>query len=176
MAMQLEEKKAIVVEVNGAASTALSAVVADYRGMTVSQMTRLRVRARDANVYIKVVRNTLARRAVEGTEFECLREALAGPSLLVLSRDDPGAGARLLKDFGKETDKLQVRAIALGGRLMGPEQLEAVASLPTRNQALAMLLGVMKAPVAKLARTLNEIPAKLVRTLAAVRDKKEASG
>ena len=87
-----------------------------------------------------------------------------------------GAGARLLKDFGKETDKLSVRAIALGGRLMGPDQLEAVASLPTRNQALAMLLGVMKAPVAKLARTLNEIPAKLVRTLAAVRDKKEASG
>lgn len=176
MALQLEDKKVIVAEVNGAAATALSAVLADYRGMTVSQMTRLRAKARDANVYVKVVRNTLARRAVEGTDFECLREALTGPSLLVLSRDDPGAGARLLKDFTKDTDRLSVRAIALGGKLMGPEQLEAVASLPTREQALAMLLGVIKAPIGKLARTLNEIPAKLVRTLAAVREQKEAAG
>ena len=176
MALQLEDKKVIVAEVNGAAATALSAVLADYRGMTVSQMTRLRAKARDANVYVKVVRNTLARRAVEGTDFECLREALAGPSLLVMSRDDPGAGARLLKDFAKETDRLSVRAIALGGKLMGPEQLDAVASLPTRDQALAMLLGVMKAPIGKLARTLQEIPAKLVRTLAAVREQKESAG
>ena len=176
MALQLEDKKAIVEEVHGAASTALSAVLADYRGMTVSQMTRLRAKARDANVYVKVVRNTLARRAVEGTEFECLRDALSGPSLLALSRDDPGAAARLMKDFAKDNDKLVVRSIALSGRLMGPDQLDAVASLPTRDQALSMLLGVMKAPIGKLARTLKEIPAKLVRTLAAVQEQKASAG
>lgn len=175
MALQLEDKKAIVEEVSGAAANALSAIVADYRGLTVAQMTKLRVKARESNVYVKVVRNTLARRAVEGTEFACLHEALAGPTLLALSRDDPGAAARLLKDFAKDHDKLSVRAIALGGKLLGPDQLEAVSKLPTRDEALAMLMSVMTAPVAKLARTLNEIPGKLVRTLDAVREQKQAA-
>lgn len=175
MAMQLEEKKAIVAEVSASAATALSAVVADYRGMTVSQMTLLRTKARASGVYLRVVRNTLAKRAVEGTEFECLRAALEGPTLLALSKEDPGSAARLFRDFAKETDKLSVRAVAIGGRLLGPDQLEAVAKLPTRDEAISLLMSVMQAPIAKLARTLNEIPGKLVRTIAAIRDQKEAA-
>lgn len=173
MALRLEDKKAIVAEVNEAASGALSAVLADYRGLNVAEMTELRQKARDANVYLRVIRNTLARRAVAGTEFECLTEAFTGPSLLALSREDPGAAARLVKDFARKHAELEVRALALGGELLGPERLEAVSSLPTREEAIAMLMGTMLAPVTKLAQTFNEIPGKLVRTVDAVRIQKE---
>ncbi len=174
MALRLEDKKAIVAEVNEAAAGALSAVIADYRGLTVGEMTELRVKARESNVYVRVVRNTLARRAVAETEFECLTEAFTGPTLLALSIEDPGAAARLMKDFGKAHEKLEVTALAIGGELLGPEQLEAVSSLPTLDEARAMLMGTMLAPVTKLAQTLNEIPGKLVRTTDAVRIQKEA--
>ena len=174
MALRLEDKKAIVAEVNEAAAGALSAVIADYRGLTVGEMTELRVKARESNVYVRVVRNTLARRAVAETEFECLTEAFTGPTLLALSVEDPGAAARLLKDFGKAHEKLEVTALAIGGELLGPEQLDAVSSLPTLDEARAMLMGTMLAPVTKLAQTLNEIPGKLVRTTDAVRIQKEA--
>lgn len=174
MALRLEDKKAIVAEVNEAAAGALSAVIADYRGLTVGEMTELRVKARETNVYVRVVRNTLARRAVAETEFECLTEAFTGPTLLALSIEDPGAAARLMKDFGKAHEKLEVTALAIGGELLGPEQLEAVSSLPTLDEARAMLMGTMLAPATKLAQTLNEIPGKLVRTTDAVRIQKEA--
>ena len=174
MALRLEDKKAIVAEVNEAAAGALSAVIADYRGLTVGEMTELRVKARETNVYVRVVRNTLARRAVAETEFECLTEAFTGPTLLALSIEDPGAAARLMKDFGKAHEKLEVTALAIGGELLGPEQLEAVSSLPTLEEARAMLMGTMLAPITKLAQTLNEIPGKLVRTTDAVRIQKEA--
>ena len=174
MALRLEDKKAIVAEVNEAAAGALSAVIADYRGLTVGEMTELRVKARETNVYVRVVRNTLARRAVAETEFECLTEAFTGPTLLALSIEDPGAAARLMKDFGKAHEKLEVTALAIGGELLGPEQLEAVSSLPTLDEARAMLMGTMLAPVTKLAQTLNEIPGKLVRSTDAVRIQKEA--
>jgi len=174
VALRLEDKKAIVAEVNEAAAGALSAVIADYRGLTVGEMTELRVKARETNVYVRVVRNTLARRAVAETEFECLTEAFTGPTLLALSIEDPGAAARLMKDFGKAHEKLEVTALAIGGELLGPEQLEAVSSLPTLDEARAMLMGTMLAPVTKLAQTLNEIPGKLVRTTDAVRIQKEA--
>jgi large subunit ribosomal protein L10 len=174
VALRLEDKKAIVAEVNEAAASALSAVIADYRGLTVEQMTRLRVDAREKNVYLRVVRNTLARRAVAETDFECLTEAFTGPTLLALSIEDPGAAARLMKDFGKGNEKLEVRALAIGGELLGPEQLEAVSKLPTLDEARAMLMGTMLAPVTKLAQTLNEIPGKLVRTVDAVRIQKES--
>ena len=170
MALRLEDKKAIVAEVNEAAAGALSAVIADYRGLTVGEMTELR----ETNEYVRVVRNTLARRAVAETEFECLTEAFTGPTLLALSIEDPGAAARLMKDFGKAHEKLEVTALAIGGELLGPEQLEAVSSLPTLDEARAMLMGTMLAPVTKLAQTLNEIPGKLVRTTDAVRIQKEA--
>jgi len=173
VAIQLEDKKAIVAEVNETAAKALSLVVADARGVKVSNMTALRKSAREQAITIRVVRNTLARRALQGTDYECINSALTGPSLFGFSMEDPGAAARLFKEFAKTNDKFQVKALAVSGQLLGPEQLDVLAKLPTREQALAMLMGVMKAPVGKLVRTLNEVPGKLVRTLAAVREQKE---
>ena len=173
MALKLEDKQAIVAEVSEAAGSALSAVLADYRGLNVGEMTELRRKARESNVYLRVIRNTLARRAVAGTDFECLTEAFTGPSLLALSIEDPGAAARLMKDFAKSHEKLEVRALAIGGELLGPDRLEAVSKLPTRDEALAMLMGTMLAPVTKLAQTLDAVPSKLVRTIDAVRIQKE---
>lgn len=175
MALRLEDKQQIVAEVNEVASGALSAVVADYRGMTVDELTALRAKARETGVYLRVVRNTLAKRAVVGTEFECMDPALVGPSLFAFSLEDPGAAARLLKDAVKENDKLEVRGVALGGKLMDGGQLEAVAKLPTKDEAISMLMSVMNAPITKLAQTLDAVPTKLVRTVQAVKDQKEAA-
>lgn len=173
MALRLEGKKAIVADVNETAASALSLVIADARGCTVSEMTELRKQARENNVYMRVVRNTLAKRAVEGTEYEIASEAFRGPSLLAFSMEDPGAAARLFKDFAKANDAFEVRALAVSGQLLGAEQLDVLAKLPTRDEALSQLMSVMQAPVAKLVRTMNEVPGKLVRTLAAVRDQKQ---
>ncbi|MBU6955822.1 50S ribosomal protein L10 [Hahella sp. CR1] len=173
MAIRLEDKKAIVAEVNETASKALSLVIADYRGVTSNKMSELRAKARAESVSLRVVRNTLARRAVEGTEYECAREAFVGPTILAFSMEDPGAAARLLKDYAKENDKFEVKALAVGGEMLGADQIDRLAKLPTRDQALAMLMSVMQAPVTKLARTLNEIPSKVTRAVAAVRDKKQ---
>ena len=170
MALRLEDKKALVAEVNEVARTAQSAVAADYRGLSVSQMTELRQKARDADVYVRVVKNTLARLAVEGTEFECLQEGLAGPLVLAFSREDPGAAARVVKAFAKDNDKLVARLVAIGGELLPGEALDRVASLPTLDEARAMLLSVMSAPASQLVRTLAEPAAMLARTLAAKRD------
>lgn len=175
MPLNLEEKKSIVAEINAVASEALSAVAAEYRGLTVEEMTELRSKARDGGVYLRVVKNTLARRAVEGTDFECMQEGLVGPLVLAFSQEDPGAAARLIKDFAKAHDKLVTRLVSVGGEMLAPGDIERLASLPTRDQAISMLMAVMKAPVEKLARTLNEVPGKLVRTVAAVRDQKQAS-
>ncbi len=175
MALGLEGKKAIVAEVNEVASKALAAVTAEYRGLSVEQMTDLRVKAREANVYLKVVRNTLAKRAVEGTEFACMTDALVGPVICAFSLDDPGAAARLIKEFAKSTDKLVATSVAIGGQLLGAEQLEAVSKLPTKDEAIASLMLVMNGPVTKLARTLNEFPAKITRVIAAVKDQKQAA-
>ncbi len=176
MALRLEQKQAIVAEVNQAAGDALSAVVSDYRGLTVSQMTDLRAKARDSGVYLKVVRNTLARRAIEGTEYECLDEALVGPTLLAFSQEEPGAAARLLKEYAKENEALEVRALSIGGQLLAAGDIDRVAKLPTRDEALAMLMATMLAPVSKLVRTFNDVPGKLVRVVAAVRDQKQEAG
>lgn len=173
MPLNLEDKRAIVVSVNAAAAEALSAVVADYRGLSVSEMTALRVKARETGVYLKVVRNTLAKRAVEGTEYECLSDALVGPTILAFSQADPGAAARLIKDFAKDHDALEVKALAVGGVAYGAQDIDVLAKLPTRDEALAQLMSVMQAPVAKFVRTLNEVPGKFVRTVAAVKDKKQ---
>ena len=175
MAIGLEDKKAIVAEVNETATSALSLVIADARGVTVDGMTALRKDARESNVTLRVVRNTLAKRALEGTEFECVNDSLAGPSLFGFSMEDPGAAARLFKDFTKSNEKFEVKALAVSGQMMGAEQLDVLAKLPTRDQALALLMSVMKAPATKLVQTMNEVPGKLVRTLAAVRDQKEAA-
>jgi large subunit ribosomal protein L10 len=174
MALNLEDKKAMVAEVSEVAAKALSVVAAEYRGLTVSQMTELRFKARAAGVYMRVVKNTLARKAVSGTSFECIGPVLKGPLVLAFSKDDPGAAARVIKAFSKDNDKLVTTAVSLGGKLLTPKDLDRVASLPTREQALAVLMGVMKAPIQKLVSTLAAAPSKLVRTLAAVRDQKQA--
>ncbi len=167
MALRLEDKKALVKEVNAVAGDSVSAVAAEYRGLTVSEMTELRREARNAGVYLRVVKNTLARRAVEGTTFECMRDELKGPILLAFAKDDPGAAARVIKDFAKEHDALQAVSLSAGGQLLPASDLSRLADLPTLDQARAMLLGVMLAPMNKLARTLAEPPAMLARTLSA---------
>ncbi|HBL87253.1 MAG TPA: 50S ribosomal protein L10 [Alcanivorax sp.] len=173
MPLNLEDKRAIVVSVNAAASEALSAVVADYRGLSVAEMTNLRLKARETGVYLKVVRNTLAKRAVAGTDYECLTDALVGPTVLAFSQEDPGAAARLIKDFAKDHDALEVKALAVGGVAYEAKDIDVLAKLPTRDEAIAQLMSVMQAPVAKFVRTLNEVPGKFVRTMAAVKDKKQ---
>jgi large subunit ribosomal protein L10 len=175
MALNLEQKKAVVAEVSQVASSALAAVAAEYRGLTVTEMTELRVKARKDGVFLKVAKNTLVRRAVEGTEFECMSDALTGPLLFAFSMEDPGAAARLVKDYAKDHDKLIARLVAVGGQLFGASELDRMSKLPTRDQAIAMLMGVMKAPIEKFVRTLAEPHAKLVRTVAAVRDAKQAA-
>jgi large subunit ribosomal protein L10 len=175
MALNLEDKKALVAEVSAVAAESLSVVAAEYRGLTVSQMTDLRLKARSAGVYVRVVKNTLARKAIAGTSFECLGPVLKGPLVLAFSKDDPGAAARVVKAFAKDNDKLVARALSLGGQLLASSDLDKVASLPTREQALSQLLGVMRAPIQKLVATLAAAPSKLVRTLAAVRDQKQAA-
>jgi large subunit ribosomal protein L10 len=175
VALTLEEKKRVVAEVAEVAAEANSAVAAEYCGLTVAEMTELRAKAREADVYLRVVKNTLARRAVEGTAFECLKDALRGPLLLAFSMEDPGAAARLVKEFAKEHEALKPHALAVGGECLPGSEIDRLASLPTREQALAMLMGVMKAPVEKFVRTLAEPHAKLVRTVAAVRDQKQSA-
>ncbi len=175
MALGLDGKKAIVAEVNEVAADALSAVLADARGVDVDAMTGLRKLARENQVYLRVVRNTLAKRAVQGTEFECLQDALVGPTIFGFSMEDPGAAARLFKDFAKDNENFEVKALAVGGELLEAGQLDRLAKLPTRDQALSMLMSVMQAPITKLVQTTNEVPSKLVRVLAAVRDQKEAA-
>ncbi|NNL94485.1 MAG: 50S ribosomal protein L10 [Xanthomonadales bacterium] len=175
MALNLEQKKAVVAEVAEAAGSAHAAVAAEYRGLTVEDMTELRVKAREGGVFLKVAKNTLVRRAVEGTEFECIQEALSGPLLLAFSMDDPGAAARLVKDFSKSNDHLIAKLVAVGGQVYDVSELDRLASLPTYDQAISMLMGVMKAPVEKFVRTLAEPHTKLVRTFAAVRDAKQAA-
>lgn len=175
MALTLEQKKAVVAEVAEVAKTAHAAIAAEYRGMTVQKMTEMRAKARSEGVFLKVAKNTLVKRAVEGTEFECMAEQLTGPLLFAFSVDDPGAAARLIKDTAKDEKKLVVRLVAMGAKLHDASEIERLASLPTRDQAISMLMGVMKAPVEKFVRTLAEPHTKLVRTFAAVRDSKEAA-
>ena len=174
MPLNLEDKKSIVAEVSAVAADAHSAIAAEYRGLTVDEMTDLRVKARQGGVYLRVVKNTLARRALEGTDFECMKDGLVGPLVLAFSQEDPGSAARLIKDFAKEHNKLVTKLVSVGGELLAPGDIERLASLPTRDQAISMLMAVMKAPVEKLARTMNEVPGKLVRTVAAIRDQKQA--
>jgi large subunit ribosomal protein L10 len=175
VALSFAEKETIVAEVAEIASSAYSAVIAEYSGLESTDMDDLRAKARDGGVYIRVVKNTLARRAVEGTDFACLQESLVGPLLMAFSQEDPGAAARVLKDFAKANNKLVIKALSVSGQLLAASEIDRLAKLPTKEQALSMLLSVMQAPITKLARTLNEVPSKLVRTIAAIRDDKQAA-
>ena len=167
MALRLEDKKALVEEVSAVAGDSVTAVAAEYRGLTVAEMTELRKEARNAGVYMRVVKNTLARRAVTGTDFECMKDTLKGPILLAFAKDDPGAAARVIKDFAKDHEALKAVSLSAGGQLLPGSDLARLADLPTLDQARAMLLGVMVAPLSKLVRTLAEPPAMLARTLSA---------
>jgi len=175
MALTIEQKKAVVAEVAEVANTALAAVAAEYRGLTVEEMTELRAKAREDGVFLRVAKNTLVRRAVEGTKFECIQDALTGPLLLAFSMEDPGAAARLVKDYSKSHKHLVAKLVAIGGKAYDASELDRLASLPTYDQAVAILMGVMNAPVEKFVRTLAEPHTKLVRTLAAVQDAKQAA-
>ena len=170
-----EQKEAIVAEVSIVARSAQSAIAAEYRGLSVEQMTKLRQDARNAGVYLRVVRNTLARLALTDTGYACMSDSLKGPLVLAFSKEEPAAAARIVRDFAKGNDKLVVKVIALNGKLLTPGDLTALATLPTRDEALSQLMAVMKAPVEKLARTLKAPADKLVRTIAAVRDQKQAA-
>jgi len=163
VAIRLEDKKAIVAEVNEAAQAALSAVVVDARGVKVSAMTGLRKEAREAGVYVRVVRNTLLRRAVAGTQYEILNDVFTGPTLIAFSNDHPGAAARIFKEFAKGQDKFEIKAAAFEGNLIAANQIDVLATLPTFDEAVSQLMSVMQGATSKLART-----------LAAVRDQKEA--
>ena len=176
MALSLEQKKAMAEEVHVVASGAHAAVAAEYRGLSALEMDELRAAARKQDVYLRVVKNSIARRAVAGTSFECMTEGFAGPLLLAFSGEDPGSAARVVKGFSKDHDKLVVKLIALSGRLLAPGELDRLASMPTRDEALSQLLGTMRAPVQKLVTTMNEVPGKLVRTLEAVRQQKAQQG
>ncbi len=172
--LSFAQKEAIVAEVTEVAKTAYSAVGAEYLGLTVEQMTALRVEARKAGVYVRVVKNSLAKRAFADTDFACMEAGLKGPLLLAFSQEDPGSAARLAEAFAKEHDRFEVKLVSIGGKLLEPSELGTLAKMPTYDEAVSQLMAVMKAPVQKLAATINEVPGKLVRTLAAVRDSKAA--
>ena len=174
MALNLQDKKAIVTEISAVASSAMSAVAAEYRGSTVSVMNALRKNARKSKVSVGVYRNTLSRRALQDTQFACLSEVLTGPIVLLFSQDDPGAAARVLRDF-EFAEQLTVRGLALSGQLLPASQLKAVASLPTLHEALTQLVAVMQAPVTKFVRTLNEPAAQTARVFAAVAEAKKSA-
>ncbi|MGR9073480.1 MAG: 50S ribosomal protein L10 [Gammaproteobacteria bacterium] len=175
MALRLDDKKAVVEEVAAIAADAHSAVAAEYCGLTVSELTELRKTARESGVYLRVVKNTLARRAVEGTEFECMKEGLIGPLILAFSMEDPGSAARVVRDFSKDHGKLVAKLVSVGGRVYDASELKKLASMPTRDQAISLLMAVMKAPIEKFVRTLAEPHAKLTRTVAAIKQQKEAA-
>ena len=174
MALNLEGKKQVVSEVAAVAAEAHSAIAAEYRGLGVEALTNLRTKARQGGVYVRVVKNTLAKRALEGTDFECMRDGLVGPIILAFSQEDPGSAARVIRDFSKENGLLQVKMLAIGGQILDVSELDRLANLPTRDQAISLLMAVMKAPVEKFVRTLAEPHAKMVRTVAAIRDQKQA--
>lgn len=175
MPLTLQEKKAIVEEVSEVAANAHSAVAAEYIGLTAIQMDNLRAEARQQGIYLRVVKNNLAKIALKDTDFECMSGEMVGPLLLAFSMEDPGSAARLVKNFAKENEKLAAKVVALNGQAMPGSQLERVASLPTKDEAISQLMSVMKAPIEKFVRTLNEPHAKLVRTIAAVRDQKQSA-
>jgi large subunit ribosomal protein L10 len=175
MALTLAQKQQVVTEVSEVAANALSIVAAEYHGLEVEQITALRRAASEKGVSLRVVKNTLAKRAVAGTEFECMQSGFVGPLILAFSQEDLGSAALDMKEFAKDNEALQVKMLAVGGELFGAESLDRVAALPTRDEALSQLLGTMQAPIAKLASTLNEVPTKIARVLAAVKDAKDAA-
>jgi len=175
LGLSLEQKQATVSEVQARLAGAQAVIVAEYRGLNVERVTQLRVKARKSGLYLRVLKNTLARRAVKGTPFEKLTESMTGPLMYGIA-SDPVAGAKVLSEFAKDNELFVIRGGAMPGSVMSAKDIKALALLPSREELLAKLLGTMQAPVAKLVRTMNEVPAKFVRTLAALKDQREKSG
>ena len=172
MGLNLEQKQAMVAEVAAKLAAAQAVIVAEYRGLDVGRVTQLRAKARKWGLYLRVLKNTLARRAVKGTPFEKLSEQMVGPLMYGIA-PDPVAVAKVLSEFARENEQFVIRGGAMPNNVMSEKDIKALALLPGREELLAQLLGTMQAPMAKLARTLNEVPGKFVRTLAAYRDSKE---
>jgi large subunit ribosomal protein L10 len=173
LSLNLEEKKAVVAEVSEQVSKAQAIVLAEYRGLEVGEMTELRAQARKSGVYLRVLKNTLVRRAVDGTPFSALANEMVGPLVFGISTD-PVAAAKVLNDYAKSNEKFVIKAGAMPNQVMNAKGIQTLASMPGREQLLSKLLGTMQAPIAKFVRTLNQVPAGLVRALAAVRDQKAA--
>lgn len=177
MGLNLTSKQAVVAEVNEIASSAYALVATEYHGLTVHQMTALHAKARENGVYLRVVKNTLAKRALADTEFNAVSDKLVGPLVLAFSQEDPGSAARLWRDFFKENEKIDkgiVKFLSVSGEVMAGSELDRLAKLPTKDEAISMLMSCMRAPLDKFARTLNDVPGKLVRTVEAVRQSKAA--
>jgi large subunit ribosomal protein L10 len=172
LGLSLEQKQAVVSEVTAQLANAQAVIVAEYRGLDVASVTDLRSKARQSGIYLRVLKNTLARRAVAGTPFEKLADQMVGPLMYGISQD-PVAGAKTLSEFAKGNDKFVIKGGAMPNSVMSAQDVKALATMPSRDELIAILLGTMQAPVAKLARTMNEVPGKFVRALAAVRDQKE---
>ena len=172
MGLNLEQKQAVVAEIAARLAAAQAVIVAEYRGLDVEGVTQLRAKARKSGLYLRVLKNTLARRAVQGTPFEKLAEKMIGPLMYGIAAD-PVAGAKVLSEFARENDKFVIRGCAMPGSLMSDKDVKALALLPSREELLAKLMGTMQAPVARLVRTMNEVPSRFVRTLAAVHAAKE---
>jgi large subunit ribosomal protein L10 len=173
MALNLSQKKEVVAELADVAAKAQSLVAAEYAGLTVGQLTAMRQKARQTGVYLKVAKNTLVERAVEGTEYACVKGSLVGPLLYAFSHEDPGAAGRLVREFAKGNQKLVAKLVAIGGQMYPASHVEKLADLPTRDQALSMLMGVMQAPITRFVRTMAEPAAMVARAVAAVRDQKQ---
>lgn len=174
MSLSLEQKQAMVSEVAAKLAGAQAVIVAEYRGLNVERVTQLRAKARKSGLYLRVLKNTLARRAVQGTPFEKLTDQMSGPLMYGIA-DDPVAGAKVLSEFARDYEQFVIRGGAMQNAVMSAKDIKALALLPSRNELLAQLLGTMQAPMAKLVRTLNEVPARFARTLAAVRDAKSGT-
>ncbi|HZE60291.1 MAG TPA: 50S ribosomal protein L10 [Burkholderiales bacterium] len=172
MGLNLEQKQAVVAEVAARLAKAQAVIVAEYRGLDVARVTQLRAKARKSGLYLRVLKNTLARRAVKGTPFEQLSDQMVGPLMYGIA-SDPVAGAKVIAEFAKENERFVIRGGAMANSKMSDKDVKALALLPSREELLAKLMGTMQAPVAKLVRTMNEVPGKFVRTLAAYRDSQE---
>ncbi|SUZ51943.1 uncharacterized protein METZ01_LOCUS4797 [marine metagenome] len=173
MPLRIEQKKAVVEELNSMASTSVSAAIAEYRGLNVAEITELRTKARESGVYLKVVKNSLSKKALADTNFECLTQTLQGPIIIALSADDLASPARLFKDFSKDYEHLKTVGLAIDGDVFPSSELDRIAKLPTRNEAYSTIVGLMKAPIEKALRTLNEIPVKFTRLILAVKENQE---
>jgi len=173
MPMRIDDKKIAVEELNEVANKAVSAIAADYHGTTVAELTKLRQEARDSSVHLKVIRNTLAKRALNDTKFSCFEDLLVGPTMLAFSLEDPTSAAKLLNNFTKVNKNFLIKGISLGDSLLELSKLSLIANMPSRDEALAQLAGLLNAPMSKFVSILNQVPSKLVRTLLAVKDQKQ---